>query len=1056
MHSLIISNYSNKSFSLTTMKQILVNQFTMLVLSMVSIMASAGERQMWTDGHGDLQVGYQDGQWDWGVWIGSPVDEVIVSLGDAAKVFIPDNPNFEFLGNSGDPVWIAPQVDREGVIFFGMNSSSTSQGTFERNRFDLRLTSVEGPGDFLMWITGGAGSVEVPLNSRDGIDLADRVDVPAPGHFHQNWGFTSPGTYHVGFTGEGTLAGQSTLTTSDEQLYRFAVNVFDRGELDMEVAYEDGEWELVLLEEANEKEIEAGDAALHAGPATWQAVPSDPAFGFLGNPGDSIYILPQDEKEGILFLGVAGDEIEAGVFENDQVILNLATVDGPGSVYLYSTDAFGAPSKYFDSGDGITGTDQFPVHVGGHSHQNWAFSSPGIYRVGLNVSGVLMDGTQTRSEDTVFLFEVFGPTIFGEGELDLEVAFEDGAWELVGLDDANEREIRAEELVIRGSNATQTVVPEDPAFAFLGSAGDTVNVLPQEETEGVIFLGIAGDEIEAGTFDGDVVQLKLISTDGPGHVSLYAVDAFGSPEVYFNTGDGISESDAFPVNVGGHSHQNWGFTQPGVYRVGLQASGQLVGEANASESEVVQFIFNMLPGDGAQNIRPMVFAAGELDLEVAYEEGAFELVLLDEVNEQEIEASDVLLTGVAGTLEPVPNDPAFAFLGNPGDRIFILPQDEQEGVLFLGIAGDEIPAGEFQDDMVGLNLVGINGPGDVFLYATDAFGAPETFFNSANGIDESDVFPINVGGHSHQNWGFSAAGAYEVILQASGIKTGNGESIASDSVSFFFHVIQPEVFNMGELDMEVAYEDGEWELVLLDEAVEREVEPEEALLQGVSAVIQRVPDHPAFGFLGSAGDAAWVLPQEETEGVLFLGIAGDEIEAGMFENDSVDLQLVNVRGPGDVSLYAVDEFGVPVVYMSSADGIDTNDVFPVNVGGHSHQNWGFTAPGVYKVALQASGTLLDGAEATQSQKVEFTFELLDVPSAILIARSDDGGLMLRWASMPGVNYQLQSRSALNGGDWMNQGDLIPGTGEMMELEVPVMTDVESSFYRLWMVPSETP
>jgi hypothetical protein len=50
----------------------------------------------------------------------------------------------------------------------------------------------------------------------------------------------------------------------------------------MEVAYEDGEWELVLLDEVNEKEIEAGDAALHAGPSTWQAVPSDPAFGFLG------------------------------------------------------------------------------------------------------------------------------------------------------------------------------------------------------------------------------------------------------------------------------------------------------------------------------------------------------------------------------------------------------------------------------------------------------------------------------------------------------------------------------------------------------------------------------------------------------------------------------------------------------------------------------------------------------------------------------------------------------------------------------------------------------
>ena len=1409
----------------------------MLLFGLISITALAGERLKWTDGHGDLSVGYNQGDWDWGIWVNSPVDEVIVSLNDKAKNTIPDIAGFEFLGNVGDPVWIAPQVDREGVIFFGMNSSATPQGTFERNRFDLMLTSVEGPGDFLTWITGGAGSIEVGLNSRDGIDVSDRIDVPAPGHFHQNWGFTSPGTYHVGFTGEGILAGQSALNVSDEEVYRFAVNVFDRGELDMEVAYEDGEWELVLLDEVNEKEIEAGDAALHAGPSTWQAVPSDPAFGFLGNPGDSIYILPQDEKEGILFLGIAGDEIESGVFENDQVSLNLSTVEGPGSVYLYSTDAFGTPSKYFDSGDGISSEDHFPVSVGGHSHQNWAFSSPGIYRVGLNASGVLVDGTSAKSDDTVFLFEVFGPTIFGAGELDLEVAYEDGEWELIGLDEVNEREINADELVILGSSATQTIVPENPAFGFLGTAGDVVNVLPQEETEGVIFLGIAGDEIESGIFVGDAVELKLVSSEGPGHVSLYAVDAFGSPEVFFNTADGISGNDAFPVNVGGHSHQNWGFTQPGVYRVGLQASGDLAGNAGGSQSDVAIFTFNIqgtgastdtprvvfdrgeldmevayedgewelvlldevnekeieagdaalhagpstwqavpsdpafgflgnpgdsiyiLPqdekegilflgiagdeiesgvfendqvslnlstvegpgsvylystdafgtpskyfdsGDGISsedhfpvsvgghshqnwafsspgiyrvglnasgvlvdgtsaksddtvflfevfgptifgageldlevayedgeweligldevnereinadelvilgssatqtivpenpafgflgtagdvvNVLPqeetegviflgiagdeiesgifvgdavelklvssegpghvslyavdafgspevffntadgisgndafpvnvgghshqnwgftqpgvyrvglqasgdlagnaggaqsdvaiftfniqgtgastdtprLVFDRGELDMEVAYEDGVFELVLLDEVNNLEIEAADVLLTGTAATLEPVPNSKAFGFLGNPGERIFILPQDEQEGVLFLGIAGDEIPAGEFRNDSVGLNLVQITGPGDVFLYATDAFGTPEAFYNSADGIDESDVFPVKVGGHSHQNWGFSAAGEYEVILQASGVKAGNEESVVSEPVAFFFHVIEPEIFHSGELDMEVAYEDGAWELVLLDEVNEREVAPDESLLQGGAAVMQSVPNNAAFSFLGSVGDTAWVLPQEETEDVLFLGIAGDEIEAGIFENDAVDLQLKSVRGPGDVSLYAVDAFGAPVVYMNSGDGIDANDVFPVKVGGHSHQNWGFTAPGIYKIALQAAGTLFEGSESIESQTVEFTFELLDGSSSISLVRNLNDSIKLRWATSLGANYQLQSRSALSGGEWGDVGEVMSGTGEVMEFEVPVMTDVDSLFYRLWIVPSATP
>ena len=819
--------------------------------------ANAEERQLWTDGHGDLQVGYVDGSWIWRAWLNSSPDEVSIGLREESKVFIPDNPNFDFLGAPGDPIWIAPQVDREGVVFLGINTSLTPIGTVEGNRFDLRLMSVSGPGDFFMWITGGAGTVEVPMNSRDGIDENDRVDAAAPGHFHENWGFTSPGTYHVGFAGEGTLAGQSAPTTSDEQIYQFAVNVFDRGELDMEVAYEGGEWELVLLDEANEKEIEAGDAALQAGPETWQTVPSDPAYAFLGNSGDGIFILPQDEKEGVLFLGIAGDEIESGVFENDQVGLNLASVEGPGAVYLYSTDEFGAPTKYFDSADGINDEDQFPVSVGGHSHQNWAFSAPGIYRVGLNASGVLANGSAVASETIEFLFEVFGPTIFGEGELDLEVAFEDGEWELVGLDEANEREICAGDLVIRGSSDTKTVVPEDPSFSFLGAPGDPVNVLPQEESEGVIVLGIAGDEIESGVFQGDTVELKLVSSTGPGQVSLYAVDEFGSPSVFFNTADGISDSDAFPVNVGGHSHQAWGFTQPGLYRVGLQASGELAGDGLASSSEVVEFTFDIQTSNAA----PEIFSQGEIDLEVAFEEGEFELVLLDEANEREVEASDGILSGIASTLESVPSDPAFGFLGNPGDRIFILPQDEQEGILFLGIAGDEIPVGEFENDLVGLHLVGVSGPGNVFLYGTDEFGSPTTYYNSANGVD-------------------------------------------------------------GE------------------------------------------------------------------------------------------------------------------------------DVFPVSVGGHSHQNWGFTAPGVYKVTLQAVGTLAAGSERIQSERVEFAFEIETIASELLIALGADGALVLSWPTTEGVAYQIESIAAFDGVQWTAAGDVVSGNGETIERVIPVSEQTESMFYRL--------
>ena len=634
---------------------------------------TAGDREIRSDGHGDVSIDYAENQWQLGLRLDNPPgihppEEWIVALNQNTKIIVPDNADFGFLGEAGNPIWVFPQVSREGTWFLGVSTDEIESGTFAENRFDMLLSSVKGPGDFVTW-RAGTGQVEILLNSRDGIDETDRIELRAGGgHLHKNWGFTSPGTHFVGFQMRGTLAGASEPITSDEQLYRFAVNVLDRGEVEMEVAFEDGELELVLLDRHGDhegedghdhegedghdhegedghdhegedghdhegedghdhegedghdhegedghdhegedghdhegedghsgQEFEANEAALHAGPSTWQKVPTPPAFAFLGNPGDTVYLLPQSEREGVLFLGIAGDKIESGIFENDVVALNLVNVEGPGAVFLYATGTFGNPTVFFNSEDGISQSDVFPLSAGGHSHQNWGFTAPGIYRVGLTASGVLnADGQTVSSEETTFLFEVFGPTIFNEGELDIEIVYEDGEWEIAALDEANDREICPSELILQGGASTQIRVPDNEAFRFLGAPGAVVNVLPQEEISGVLFLGIAGDEIESGIFENDAVALNLASVEGPGAVSLYSVDSLGNPTVFFNSRDGISQSDVFPLSVGGHSHQNWGFTAPGVYRVGLQASGTLADEGQASASEVQTFTFEII------------------------------------------------------------------------------------------------------------------------------------------------------------------------------------------------------------------------------------------------------------------------------------------------------------------------------------------------------------------------------------------------------------------------------------------------------------------------------
>ena len=138
-------------------------------------------------------------------------------------------------------------------------------------------------------------------------------------------------------------------------------------------------------------------------------VPNDPAFGFLGRPGELLYELPQHEEEGLLYLGIASDEVEEGVFVKDEVQLNLKSVEGPGAVYLYSTDTFGKPTVMFNSADGISESDSFMMKAGAHSHQSMAFSEAGVYRVGFDFSGRLAaTGEETRSGEFQLLFEVEG------------------------------------------------------------------------------------------------------------------------------------------------------------------------------------------------------------------------------------------------------------------------------------------------------------------------------------------------------------------------------------------------------------------------------------------------------------------------------------------------------------------------------------------------------------------------------------------------------------------------------------------------------------------------
>ena len=136
-----------------------------------------------------------------------------------------------------------------------------------------------------------------------------------------------------------------------------------------------------------------------------------------------------------------------------------------------------------------------------------------------------------------------------------------------------------------------------------------------------------------------------------------------------------------------------------------------------------------------------------------------------------------------------------------------------------------------------------------------------------------------------------------------------------------------------------------------------ELEPSEAYVRVSDSTMTFVPSSVAFLGL-NAGDPVWTLPQSNTPGVPFLGLAAEELNPLQF--NSAGFRLTGFRGPlgGQFALFQLPAFSAPVVFMRTNDGVSpTSDFYSVPIEGHDHANFGFTKAGLYELDIQgyASG-----------------------------------------------------------------------------------------------------
>ncbi|GIJ76491.1 surface-anchored protein [Micromonospora phaseoli] len=142
-------------------------------------------------------------------------------------------------------------------------------------------------------------------------------------------------------------------------------------------------------------------------------------------------------------------------------------------------------------------------------------------------------------------------------------------------------------------------VPDDPRFAFLGPAGSQVWLLPLTQNQNLLWPGWNTTTLGSGVFTGDRVKLSLVDATGPGAVSVFTQDTFGSPLIKFRSDDGLP--DAIDVPVRTHAHANWAFSAEGAYTLTFQVDATRTDGTTVSTGPVAySFVVGELAGTGPQ------------------------------------------------------------------------------------------------------------------------------------------------------------------------------------------------------------------------------------------------------------------------------------------------------------------------------------------------------------------------------------------------------------------------------------------------------------------------
>lgn len=211
----------------------------------------------------------------------------------------------------------------------------------------------------------------------------------------------------------------------------------------------------------------------------------------------------------------------------------------------------------------------------------------------LGLAALLATGLTTQAQTTLY-----------DGHTDIGIDYDSALdeWNLHVHYEATDTEFSPPtDALLFVKNTAYGTVPSGAQWSFLGAEGSDLWTLPKAQDPNRLFLGFGAEEIPDGTFLDDQFTITLKGVTGPGNLSVFDTDSFGSPIVWMNSADGIDGSDSRILPSGAHSHINWSFTAPGDYTVLFEASAFRASDSLFSSSGDVAYNFHVeaVPEPGA-------------------------------------------------------------------------------------------------------------------------------------------------------------------------------------------------------------------------------------------------------------------------------------------------------------------------------------------------------------------------------------------------------------------------------------------------------------------------